>query len=217
MELLPLMKDFGMTHDEILSLDHSYALPRNTQDKVEGLGFIISRYSNKRKIILISTATIEMTEELRRLTWNLLRFSTEKRNAWFPKKPKSLREVHDSLSKEMLKEKTPDGPLDQEIEFINGLKVDGFEIEVPTMVHDLIETSQELKHCVHSYFQRVIVKKCQIINLCREGKRIYTIELVISEGRYLITQFKGMCNEASMQGPAGEIIRRKILDLVNRA
>ena len=91
--------------------------------------------------------------------------------------------------------------------------IDEYEIDVPKTAHDLIETSAELNHCVHSYANRIKKKKCQIINLKRDRNRVYTIEVVKNRDGFEIKQFRGKFNENSMEGFDGEKLRMEIIKL----
>lgn len=135
-----------------------------------------------------------------------------------PKKPKSLRKLHDYLSKALIPHTKKGIPLNQELEFLDGMVVEGFTIEVPKMSNDLIETSIELEHCVHTYKDRVRNGFCNVINLKKEGRRVYTLKIEKEEdGLHLVSQFKGHQNEDSMEGPSGERIRGEILLLIQNS
>jgi hypothetical protein len=70
---------------------------------------------------------------------------------------------------------------------------------------------------VHSYIDEVYEGYCNIINLKINKKLQYTLELRKNEtGNYVITQFKGIKNESSMEGPNGKEIREEILKRVNK-
>jgi hypothetical protein len=214
LELSPVMKKLNLTMDELMSLDHSHLLPKNLTDKIEGLDYILSRFSKGRAHILMSTADSDTTHELQIIAVSAARFSEEKIKNWLPRKPKSLKEIHDKLSEGILKETTKDVPLMQDIFHFHGQACGEFIIEVPEGSHDLVRTSTELKHCVHAYKDAIIKKNCQILNLIKDGQRIYTVELRKSEEKYFIWQFRGFQNENSMESSNGDELRKKLLELM---
>ena len=134
----------------------------------------------------------------------------------FPLKLILVRDIHDEISRRTRKLKRNIRPLHQEIIFLDGVSFNDFTIEVPKDTADLINTSDEMNHCVHGYDERVIRKKCQIINLKKDNKRIYTIELVPKGGIYQIDQFKGYNNESSMEGPSGYKYQRELIHLITK-
>ena len=139
----------------------------------------------------------------------------EIRPSMIPKKPKNLKKLHDDLSKALIPYTKMGISLDQELSYLDGVQLEEFTVEVPKISDDLVSTSIELDHCVHTYIHHVKNGLCCIINLKRADKRVYTVELEKSEGdEFSIVQFKGFQNEDSMEGVKGELMRNKILSLI---
>lgn len=131
-----------------------------------------------------------------------------------PKKPKCFRQIHDPLSMYTFQLKLKNRQLMQDISSLDGKELLDFTIEVPADSHTLLATTKELKHCVHSYSSRVINKECQILNLIKESKRVYTIELRKNEFGYKIIQFKGYANEKTMEDDPGKPYHQELMRLL---
>ena len=215
-ELTPFMDDLGITHDELLSLDHSIILQRDLKLRLQGIMGVLKHYSHYRKMILLRAADESMRADIARM-WDQFNLDNDPEvKEILPKKPRDLKTVHDKLSTHLRLRSIPDTHLNQDINFLHGLPAGEFIIDVPKTSHDLIRTSDELKHCVFSYENSVQKKQCQILNLLKGGAKVYTIELKGNLGDYIISQFKGIQNEKSMEGPDGSEMRSIILGWVNR-
>jgi hypothetical protein len=73
---------------------------------------------------------------------------------------------------------------------IDGAEVEDLSIELPKDTHKLIEWGQALSHCVGSYGQYAVEKRCTILGVKKAGKLKYCIEL----GREGMRQFRGHHN-----------------------
>lgn len=200
--------------DQVLNLDHSRQLDHGVIDLIDEFtfDFFFKKYSLKRTMnLLLNTHEMEIDD-----TYRMVDQNPDYREIMeiLPKKPKSFREIHDAVSGKVITNNQLNLPLNQSIQFLNGEKVGDFIIEVPRSTKNLIDTSRDLSHCVHSYTKLVINGECQILNLLKNGKRIYTVEIIISKESPLIRQFKGSHNESSMEGFEGEEIRQKICRLI---
>ena len=202
--------------DLLLALDHTRAINPASGLLLKHMTLLQNNYPLKRYFELVTDPdretyivdTYHMLMEYPELTAELLKLE-------LPKKPKSFREVHDAISAITMKLRKMNRFLDQDIFYLHGLKLFEYTIEVPSDSYELIDTSRQLKHCVHSYDQRVITKKCQIINLLFEGRRVYTIELKAIGKNYSIVQFKGYCNENSMEMPENKHYHEELFKLVS--
>jgi hypothetical protein len=171
-------------------------------------------YTIKRIWGIIADADTHILDETQRLfMFNVDKFEDTIKKS-FPKKPKSIIEIHDAIYLALMNAKKTNYLLDQDVAFLDGRLLFEYVIEVPKDSFALISTSIELKHCVSGYDQAVIKKKCQIINLLKNKKRIFTLELVVKEGSFEIRQFKGYANENSMEGEKGAAYRNELLEMI---
>lgn len=204
-------EDFNIDH--ILNLDHSSPL---LPGKVYGLfssKILFQRYSLKRMMMLLLNARDYEILDTNHIIKS--HSNPDELLPLLPKKPKTFREVHDALSIGIMKRNSPNVPLNQSLYYLNGKPIKDYIIEVPNFSHDLIDTSKELSHCVHFYSNKVRHGSSHIINLKRDGKRIYTIELMRDPtGSFNIIQFKGKFNEDSMESALGDEIRRELLSMI---
>jgi hypothetical protein len=199
--------------DQVLNLDHSQQLTPQVIAPAKSLLPILESYSLNRAFKVLTPSNQNYLEETTRLLQgeNELTRVLEQ----LPSKPRSFKDIHDSVSITLLKKNRPDLPLNQDIAFLHGKILKNFVIQVPATSFDLISTSMELNHCVHGYDRMVIKKECQIINLTRFGKRHYTIELRPENGGYVIAQFKGKANDSTMEGHSGDGHRQELQRLLN--
>jgi hypothetical protein len=206
-QMMTLRALLPLTLDQLMALNHSYALPINSREKYLSVEKILEYYTPQRIIKLLSTYEIDWCQDL-------VGYSDAQLERWLPQKPKSFREIHDVLSDSILKVKHENVPLNQSLSLLDGKSLDNYVIEVPMESKTLIQTSKELHHCVHTFKDAILAGRCQIINLLENGKRKYTVE-IRNDGEYFIGQFKGCRNEASMEGPPGDILRQKLINLIN--
>jgi hypothetical protein len=204
--------------DFISKLDHSQEINPFYEFNKECYLKLLDYYSLERvfKLMLSSSSLGEFIEEDVILLFKEMEsLSKEIQSQVLPKKPKNLKKLHDDLSKALISHTKMGISLDQEISYLDGVQLEEFTIEVPKISDDLVSTSIELDHCVHTYIHHVKNGLCCIINLKRADKRVYTVELEKSEGdEFSIVQFKGFQNEESMEGVKGELMRNKILSLI---
>lgn len=199
--------------DQLLNLDHSKALKRNEASAMSlNLSDIRKHYSLNRIFNLLINANHNHIVDI----GMMLFYRTDKEAILeqLPRKPKSFEEIHNRISELTLRVKKFNRKLNQEIEYLDGLTLLDYTIEVPKESFDLVGTSAELRHCVHGYDDKVISKQCQILNLIQDGKRRYTIELIPIGQYFHIQQFRGERNESSMEGPRGEPYKRALRNLL---
>jgi hypothetical protein len=204
--------------DKMLQLDHSKEISAVTGPFFVRMEMLQQIYSLERYFRLMTTEPVHpqyivdsyrILIEYEDLTFEILK-------AGLPKKPRNIKDVHDTLMNITKKIKRKNRSLDQDLVFLEGHSFREFTIEVPRDSQTLHETSDELRHCVHSYTERVIRKDCQIINLKREDKRVYTIELRPTAHGWRVNQFKGYRNDNTMELDPSEKIYRELLDLIMR-
>lgn len=129
----------------------------------------------------------------------------------FPKKPKSIRELHEVLTRESKKITQNNFTLCQDIEYLNNQKInDTYTIFVPTKSYDLIDIGNSLSICVGNgyYASQVFNKQSSIIALKKNNKFVYCIEL---KGRNL-HQCRGEFNTRmpqELEEPLKEILFSK--------
>jgi PcfJ-like protein len=203
-----LLCENAYSTQEYLNLDHSLPLKGAVIFGFSNSEIILNHYSLSKLMKLLVSASEREVHDTNFMISN--HPQSEELIDLLPRKPKSFKEIHDAISTGIRKKHQPNSPLDQQLVHIHGKHINGYEIEVPKNAQGLINTSEELSHCVHSYTSRIRNRKCQIINLKKDGKRVYTIELVRS-GDSFEKQFKGFKNERSMEGPDGESMRNEII------
>lgn len=198
--------------DEIPNLDHSKMLEKRVAQRFTPQLFSLLRQYSFRRVfkLLISAHEGEVVDcnnmikdaDLRAITYEL------------PPKPRSFIEVHDVISFVTLKKRKVNQKLKQDIEFLDGKLLLDYKIEVPKESFDLIATSGELNHCVHSYDEAIIKKQAQVLNLVKDNRRIYTIELRPSVSGHEVVQFKGRNNNAIMEGSQGRLYVSELLKML---
>ena len=136
------------------------------------------------------------------------------------KKPKTLNEIHDKLIPLITQLKTKEAEnvkLNQMLSFLDGESLLDYKISVPKTAADLLNTGKLMKHCVGSYSSSVIEGRCNILNLLKDDRIAYTIELKInlSEKYFVVSQFKGYRNSRDMEGTEiGKKYREKLYELI---
>ena len=217
-ELLKTMKgvDSSSYIDHIYNLDHTQELAQRVSDRARDYPILLNHYSIRRYFKLLLTFDDELAMDVRSMLRDLADLTFEEQSAILPKKPRSLYELHNVLDREFLKRKSdPNIELQQSINLIHGYKCGDFEIEVPKTSGDLQDTSYELRHCVHTYVERVRKRECQILNLKRHGMRAYTVEVRAKSNGFKIEQFKGRLNDRTMEGPKGEKLRQELYAILD--
>lgn len=212
-----LNKIYGqdLNMDLILNLDHRFEIYKENAEAFSKLDFIVKTYTLKRAFFLLTTSSVYYLKESAELIKWLSSEELDIVAKDFPRKFECHTEIHNEISIRIKYLKKNNRQLNQEIIFLDGLRFHEFNIEVPKDTADLKSTSDELNHCVHGYDERVIRKKCQILNLTRDGKRIYTIELVPNGDLYRVEQFKGYSNNSQMEGPEGYKLHRELIYLIS--
>ena len=204
--------------DSLFKVDHTQELDPFYEFNEECHLKLLDHYSLERVFKLMLSAQNDASyveEDLISLLNILDSLPNNVHSGILPKKPKDIKKLHDDLSKALIPYTKMGISLDQELYYLDGAEMEGFTIEVPKISDDLVSTSIELDHCVHTYIHHVKNGHCCIINLKRADKRVYTVELEKSEGdEFSIVQFKGFKNEDSMEGVKGELMRNKILSLI---
>ena len=202
--------------DQLYHLDHSKELVPRVSDMARGYPILLIHYSVKRFFRLLLSIDESTSGDVRLMLRELSGLTLEEQKTILPRKPRTMRELHDSLDRELLKRKSdPTVPLEQSISAINGMKCGEYLIEVPATAGDLQATSIELKHCVHTYAKRVREKECQILNLVQDGSRKYTVELRAQPDGFSIEQFKGPRNESTMEGEQGKVLRQQLIEILS--
>ena len=208
-----LFIDLDLNLDKVVVLDHSKAISPRVIEPMLKIQFILTHYPLPRVLALLAGANENYIIDTATMVKNSS-FTKEEICSCLPKKPKSFNEIHDAISLFLLKEKKKNLPLNQELAFLNKEVLFDYVIEVPSESFDLINTSAELRHCVHGFVDSVRRKECHIINLQKNHKRVYTIELRKTGSSYSIVQFRGLSNEKSMEGSAGEKYRDELLKMI---
>jgi hypothetical protein len=212
--------DQAGAYDSFFKLDHRLEIDPFYEFNNECYQKLLDYYSLNRvfKLMVASGNGADYIEQdIISLLNTLEALPLEIRSRVIPKKPNNLKKLHDDLSKALIPHTKKGISLNQDLIFLDGIELEGFKIEVPKLSDDLIETSEELDHCVHTYINIITSGICNVINLKQNEKRQYTLELAKEDdGNFNIIQFKGFRNEDSMEGHSGEIIRTRILELIQK-
>lgn len=210
---LALMGKLEWDIQKICSQDHSRELPLDIYNNSALFGLLLENYTFERTFQLILDDH-RYVNDLRLMLKKRKSIAASELKDSLPKKPKTLKEIHDHLSEFLLKHEKEDFDLNQIIAPIDCLPLKEYTIEVPKRALDLVQTSIDLKHCVHSYSEKVKNGQCQILNLTKDKKRVYTIELKRTEGRWVITQFKGYRNNREMEYEMGKPYKEGLIRLM---
>lgn len=126
---------------------------------------------------------------------------------FLPKKPKSMKEIHDKCNKILVKIGIADFSLEQredvlkldKREILNGEAV----IRVPRTHHDLVDLGEDLNFCIGngSYSYQVRQGKCSIVAIYSGNKPLYGVQFT----RYSIKQAYGFGNSVVPQNILFEI------------
>ena len=206
--------------DPLMNLDHSKAISKRFMDfkydREVMFSWLYRYYSVKRifHILVNDDADRSILVDTTRMYMHYLN-ECQDILALLPRKPKNIVDIHNVLMRNLPRADRENKCLNQSIWYLNRKKVEDFVIEVPKWVSDLDETSDEMDHCVYMYADFILSGECQILNLWKDGKRQYTIEIIKENFQYKITQFKGKSNCDEMEGLKGKQICDAILKMIN--
>lgn len=191
-----------INYDRVVNLNHDQILlPKVYLNFTEACTVIRKNYSLERLFNLLTHTRGGLVSDVASMLEGLvdpLQISNQ-----LIKKPRTFTELHDNITDITMAQKKVNYELHQEVDYLHGVLLLDYQIEVPKESLDLVGTSRELKHCVHGYDKAVIQKEVQIINLIRDHKRCYTIELIPDGSTFNVRQFKGRHNDPTMEGPPG--------------
>jgi hypothetical protein len=106
--------------------------------------------------------------------------------------------IHKYLNHEVKKLKNPEIELHMEAQFPKALSIVGHSINeldalIPKTNYELVEWSQKLSNCLHSYTDTVKTGRAAIVGFCdKKGKMIYSLEIINGA----VTQFRSKGNNA---------------------
>jgi hypothetical protein len=137
------------------------------------------------------------------------------KSSLLPTRPRSLTSLERKLSSRIAKQHSVDHHFKQEIDFLQGLIVDGLTIDVPISASSLISASNELQNCLDTYVLKVLSGKTNIFFLKDDLKLVFAIEMRRDElGVFRFIQFKGKENESSYEGEIGKKTRSAISEII---
>lgn len=115
---------------------------------------------------------------------------------FLPKKPKTIKEIHDCLNRMSLKLEIPNYSLEQREDILildNKEIADKMIIRVPKTHYDLVDLGEDLNFCIgNGYYSREVRDgKCSIVSIYQNNKPLYGIQF----SRYAINQAYGFDNE----------------------
>lgn len=106
--------------------------------------------------------------------------------------------IHKYLDHEVKKLKNPEIELHMEAHYPKALNIVGnsineLDVLIPKTNYDLVEWSQKLSNCLHSYPTRVKAGEVAIVGFCdKKGKMVYSLEIING----VVTQFRSKHNNA---------------------
>lgn len=96
-----------------------------------------------------------------------------------PKHPKDFKEIHDYLSKEVLK--IQNEPVEikypEKIKKLNGIIIDNLKIELPFNTHVLIDWGQKMNNCIGGYQQQAAKNQVLLLGIYKDNKLTYNISI----------------------------------------
>ena len=179
---------------EFFRLDHALTVPRLDMAHSIYLDPILQKYSYKRTIHLLKSAT---EEEMKLISHNLSLLGQHMRMevlTRLPKKPKSMHELNHYLVKELAAVYPPEMPLHQKIACFNNQMVSSYQIWIPAVVQDLRNAAGTLENCLDHYISRVMGREVQVMILLEKGIPKYAVEIERKSEKYVVTSMKGKKN-----------------------
>ncbi len=224
--ILSLLVDIHVLIDKILELDHNQAIDEQVLTKLKlpefNLEWLLSNYKISRVFKVLLTYEDEYYTDSLRIINMIKNIEGEGYKEvvmkYIGKKPISFHDIHARLlpkSCEVENNHLSSMSLRQDIEELDGDLLYEYTISIPKTGKDLLMTGAVLRHCVGSYIDAVVSKECLIINLSLENKLVFTVELVLRNKRYHISQFRGYRNSSKYEGEDGAKYRAKIIEKVN--
>jgi len=224
--ILKTFVDLPLTLDQFLALDQSILLPDEVislnSNELEFLKLILDLVSLQKKIKLLTFFKRDDFIDIKRMfdllvEHNSIDLITNKLKNEL-RVTSSFEELHEYFVTETFElENTIYSKtiLNQEVLFLQGLDLLDLKIEVPITGQDLMYTGKIMHHCVGSYVPSVAKGHTQIINLTRNGKIYFTLELKKDNGRYEVTQFKGKYNSSTYEGALGDTYREELYKIIS--
>lgn len=184
--------------NEVYDLDHSKAISRNVIDQLDPITFdFLFRGLNINQVfeLIVSAHEMMVFQIFKIIDQNT---EIEDLRKLIPKDAQTFEEIHDSFQRYIAKLRSGNRPLKQSIGYLHGKKILDFQIEVPSFSHDLYDICKALDETfsndINFRANKVIKGDCQVLNLVKDGKRIYTVELIPTPEGFRINHLKDISN-----------------------
>jgi hypothetical protein len=144
----------------------------------------------------------------------------------YPKKVKTLKELHDKISQQYREIKAE--AENKKIEYaenelvLDGLEVDGFKFVLPHESKTLVQWGADMKNCVASYADKAARKDCLLIGVEIDGALAYNIEMGfveefrVSDGQKVksgkLTDFRQFYGPSNSK--PDEALYRRVTDII---
>lgn len=196
-----LSKDLEMNRDLIFSnitkIPHRAPHHSLSQLNKRNIAKLMKYYNEQRVFKLLFSENLNHHAFLNDIRQMLI--TVEKsgyKNYKLPKKPKSLKEIHDTLTRICKKLEIPDYDLNQKEDILklDNEKIDeNLIIRVPKTHHDLVDLGEMLNFCIGNgyYSNEVLSQRCSIVGIFDKAKPLYGIQFT----RYTISQAYGFGNQ----------------------
>ncbi len=119
-------------------------------------------------------------------------FEYKDKGVILPEKPKSFREIHDFLVKQVNKIKTGFKELSQEkLKKLDNVQVGDMTIVIPKSNHELLDWGNAMSNCIGGYWYNVQSGDTNVFGIVKNGDLTYNVEVY----RGAIRQFVGKRNQ----------------------
>jgi hypothetical protein len=175
-----------------LTSETNFVVTRNITHK--SLDVLRSRYNDSRIAKIMFTPDIDFLDDTTVMLDVIKRHGKDL--SFLPKKPKSLKDIHDKVQSFMSKVGQTDFNLEQREDILmqDGKKIEGTDltVRVPKTHFDLIDLGEALRFCIGngSYSQEVRAGESSIIGIFDKKGPVYGIQF----SRYRVLEAQGFGN-----------------------
>lgn len=199
-------------------MDHSKAIDRSVIDQLDPLtfDFLFQGVDQIRVFDLITSAHEKMVYDIFALIDQ--NPNSNRLKSIVPQDAQTFGEIHDAFQRYVTHLRNTNRSLDQKIGYLQGRKILEFDIEVPSFSHDLYDSCKLLDEIFTSDIDRlagkVISGECQILNLIKNGKRAYTVELIPTPEGLRVNRINRIGNEDFLEESLSRDLREKLHSII---
>ena len=204
--------------DLIFEMDHSKAIDRSVIDQLDPLtfDFLFQGVDQIRVFDLITSAHEKMVYDIFALIDQ--NSKSENLKVLIPKSAQSFGEIHDAFQRYVAQLRNTNRSLDQKISYLQGKNILEFEIEVPSMSHDLYDSCKLLDEIftydIKRLASKVVSGEIQILYLIKNDTRIYAVELIPIPDGLRVNRIKGMSKEVQAEIELSKVLRENINKII---